>query len=427
MTALSIFAQVIRSLVIVTLAGLAAACDSPLAGRPPSQDTAKTEKSEKTGAPPAVTQTAELVAVDRAQRLTGVATILSSDPLLQLNADLSAARISADFSTATAERYRATNSLSRQIIETAERQAGIDTTQQKLLESRLKQTWGEAAPFLDQAKRQSLIASLSAGTDALVRMDFAEMTGGPPRNVQIAPLPGGTDTPVKTVWVAPSGNLSMPGVSYFGLIDAGPGLRPGDRARVSAGGHDTTPGVFIPNAAIVLFQAQSWCYVETAPGKFERRALSLDHPIDDGYIVTAGFTAGQRVVVRGASLLLSREAVPGDDDDDVDDVQKPAKSPANSPENSPEKSDAPDTPGATPVAKATTAKPEATASTKAQATSEAGEPASKFGQSKLDTSKSGPSKSGQKNPAADDDDDRPKSKVAAKRGAPAATNPIGRD
>jgi hypothetical protein len=81
-------------------------------------------------------------------------------------------------------------------------------------------------------------------------------------------------------------------------------------------------GVIIPNSAIVVFAGQSWCFIETSPKKFERRAVALDLPIADGFLVNSGFSAGQRVVVRGASLLLSREAGPSEDDDDEGNAKK---------------------------------------------------------------------------------------------------------
>ncbi len=83
-------------------------------------------------------------------------------------------------------------------------------------------------------------------------------------------------------------------------------------------------GVIIPSAAIVVYAGQSWCFIETAPGKYERRAVALDLPISDGYLVSGGFTTDMRVVVRGASLLLSREAGPGEVDDDDGPAKKPA-------------------------------------------------------------------------------------------------------
>jgi hypothetical protein len=283
-------------------------------GRPHSEEAAKSDKSTDL---PVVTQSVALKAAQAASQLTGVATVLMPDSLVQIDADIRAAHIAADFSQGTAERYRATHALSRQTVENAERQAGTDATQQKLLETRLKHAWGDDAPFLDAARRADLIAELASGNTAIVRLDFPDVTGGQPHNVRVAPLSGGDSRPVKLMWTAPSGNQSMPGVSYFGLIDAGPGLRPGDRARLIAEASESSSGVIIPNSAIVIFSGQSWCYVETAPGKYERRPVTLDLPIGEGYLVRTGFTPGTRVVVRGASILLSREAGPGEDDEDA--------------------------------------------------------------------------------------------------------------
>ena len=289
--------------------------------RPRSEEASKPEKKSE---PPAVAQTAELKTAEGSKSLNGVATLLNPDALLQIDADLRAATISAGFSSGTAGRYKSAASLSRQSIENAQRQASTDATQVKLLEMRLQQTWGDDAPFLDAASREKLITALSAGTQSLVRLDFPNLNNELPRNVRIAPLSGGDGALVKTLWVAPSGNQSMPGVSYFGVIDAGPGLRPGDRARLMADGTQTSSGVIIPNSAIVIFAGESWCFVETAPKKFERRAVSLELPVADGYLVTSGFKAGTRVVVRGASLLLAREADPGDADDDDDGAHNPS-------------------------------------------------------------------------------------------------------
>jgi hypothetical protein len=293
-----------------------AACD-----RPHSEEAVRAEKKSD---PPSVTQTVELTAAEGSTALTGVATVLSPETLSQIDADLRAATIATGFSSGTAERYKSAKSLSRQSVETAERAAGTDATQLKLLEARLKHTWGDGAPFLDADDREKLLSDLNAGTQALVRLDFPNVSKDKPRKVRVAPLSGGDGTEVKSIWIAPSGNLSMPGVSYFGLIDSGPGLRPGDRARLMAEGVETHSGVIIPNSAIVIFAGQSWCFVETAHEKFERRAVSLDLPLDDGYLVKAGFAPGARVVVRGASLLLSREAGPGEDDNEENDKKSSA-------------------------------------------------------------------------------------------------------
>jgi len=203
-------ARLAALIVTVFLAG----CDAP-----------HSQESESAVRPPdPPVRTVELTASRDAVKLEGVATILNTDALLQLDADIRSAKVAADFSRAQLARFRLSTMLSRQTLDNAERQAGIDASQLKLLETRLKQTWGENAPFLKTDARQNLIAQISGGEQAIVRFDFPDLASGEPRNVRVIPLRGGSETPIERLWTAPSGNLAMPGVSFFGLIPAGPGF-----------------------------------------------------------------------------------------------------------------------------------------------------------------------------------------------------------
>jgi hypothetical protein len=276
--------------------------------------------------------TAAVVSAEAATKITGIATLLSPDPLTQLNAEIRAAEIALGFSRRTVERFKGTTSLGEHRLDNAERQAATDATQVALLELKLRNSWGDAAPFLAAENRQKLVDELSSGKTTLVRLDFPRSDERDPKNVRIAALGGGEETPVTTVWPAPSGNLAMPGTSFFGIMATGPGLRPGDRAKVNAERSATTAGVIVPASAVVVFAGDSWCYVEDEPGEFERRRITLTTPVADGY-VTRDFAAGTKVVVEGASVLLSREADPAafdDDDDDGgrDDDRPRAKRPA---------------------------------------------------------------------------------------------------
>jgi len=275
----------------------------------------RAEEASKAPQPHAIETTA-LKPAEGARRIEGVGSVLSPDQLLQLDGDIRAAGIASKFSKGTYERFKATSSLARQTLEAAEKQASTDEAQLQLLENRLRQTWGDGAPFLAEDARAALIGKLANGSKALVRVDLSELASSQPRNVRIIPLQGGAEQTIATLWAAPSGNQAMPGVSYFAIIDAAAGLRPGDRGRVFAERAESASGVMIPSAAVIVYAGQSWCYVETAPKTYERRVVSLEHPVDDGYIVTSGFAAGTRVVVHGASVLLAREAGPGDLDDD---------------------------------------------------------------------------------------------------------------
>lgn len=266
----------------------------------------------------------EVQPAELAQKIDGIATLVSPDALTQLNAELKAAEIAWAFSRRTVDRFKGTTTLGEHRLDNAERQEAMDQTQVALLELKLRNTWGETAPFLDDAKREELVDQLSSGKTTLVRVDFPRSVERDPKNVRIAPLGGGDEVQLTDVWPAPSGNLAMPGTSFFGIMPTGPGLRPGDRAKVTAERSDPTSGVVVPAAAIVVSAGDSWCYVEKEPGEFERRRISLATPVTDGYL-TKEFAAGTKVVVRGASALLSREADPSAFDDDGGSKPRPKK------------------------------------------------------------------------------------------------------
>jgi hypothetical protein len=94
----------------------------------------------------------------------------------------------------------------------------------------------------------------------------------------------------------------------FRLASTKVALRPGQAvtARIAVPGPNER-GVLIPSRAILRFQGQTWIYVQVEAGEFVRRAVTLDLPARDGWIVISGFQPGQQVVASGAQLLLSEE------------------------------------------------------------------------------------------------------------------------
>ena len=88
-----------------------------------------------------------------------------------------------------------------------------------------------------------------------------------------------------------------------------------DRSRTSP--MDTIPppantpqpltGVVVPHAAVVYAEGKTWAYVQTGADTFLRREVHLDHLTPEGWFVTSGIAAGERVVVTGAQMLLSEE------------------------------------------------------------------------------------------------------------------------
>ncbi|MBS0270311.1 MAG: hypothetical protein JSS54_15230 [Proteobacteria bacterium] len=317
------FAPIIRASALVFGAIILTGCNAP------HSEEAEERNNIQDVVPPPV-HTLTLAASNEPVKLQGIATVLNPDALLQLDADIRSATVAANFSHGQFERFKASTMLSRQTLENAARQEAMDASQLKLLLTRLQQSWGDKAPFVNVEARQTLMADVANGKRAVLRLDFPDMTADAPENVRVVPLRGGPETKVDVLWAAPSGNLAMPGVSFFGLINAGPGLRAGDRARVVADSPERLSGTVIPSAALVVFGGKSWCYVETGPKKYERKLVSLEAPVDDGFFVKSGFDPGTRVVVKGASVLLAREATPGGFDDD-DDAKPQAPPPAAAP------------------------------------------------------------------------------------------------
>ncbi|WP_045835469.1 hypothetical protein [Hyphomicrobium sp. 99] len=317
------FGAIIRASLLICGAVILTGCNAP------HSEEAEDRQDAPNALPPPV-HTITLAASKEPVKIEGIATVLNPDVLLQLDADIRSATVAANFSHGQLERFKASTMLSRQTLENAARQEGIDASQLKLLLTRLQQSWGDKAPFVNAEARQTLMADIANGSRAVLRLDFPDMATDEPENVRVVPLRGGLETKVDTLWAAPSGNLAMPGVSFFGLINAGPGLRAGDRARVIADSPERLGGVVIPSAALVVYGSKSWCYVETEPRKYERKLVSLEAPVDDGYYVKGGFEPGERVVVKGASILLAREATPGSLDDD-DDAGPQAPPPAAAP------------------------------------------------------------------------------------------------
>jgi hypothetical protein len=108
---------------------------------------------------------------------------------------------------------------------------------------------------------------------------------------------------------APVANPNVQATSIlFRLQKSRFGLRPG----MGVTAYLPVPGnsrdaLVIPQAAVVRYGGRSFVYLQPGSDKFVRREIPIDEPTADGYVVSAGFAAGDRVVVVGAETLLSEE------------------------------------------------------------------------------------------------------------------------
>ncbi len=283
--------------------------------------------------------TAELQATERQGRSEGFATVISVEALGEIDADLAAARVAAVASRAALARaealYADQVSVSLAAVETARQQAAADDAQVQRLERRLALEWGPSAagsPFSAEASRRAWLDRLAVGRAALARVQFPLGTVLPERTPtlhleSLAATVKTTSSPtdrlaIERVWPAPE-DPALPGPAFFALISGRALPQIGERLRAGADTSHLQHGVTIPESAIVLSGGSAWCFIEQ-PGeggssRFVRRPVvgvdeggnstsaSLAGSTPGGTFAAAGFTAGEKVVVQGAGLLLAHE------------------------------------------------------------------------------------------------------------------------
>lgn len=86
-------------------------------------------------------------------------------------------------------------------------------------------------------------------------------------------------------------------------------LKPGMFGRVAltaAGGGEGPPVLTVPRTAVQRDGVESVVFVQTAPGRFERREIVLGRVTDDLAEVVSGLSEGDEVVTEGAFLIRSQ-------------------------------------------------------------------------------------------------------------------------
>ena len=319
-------------------------CHRTPPGEAKSADTAQPAAKEETqkegaaeGGGESVTLTAEQaekmgVATEPAQPLqytaetSGFGIVIPHDAIATAVAELTTAQAAARQSHTALERAQhligTPGAMSADAVESAARQAETDSAALTLGEQRLTTIIGAGPPGV--AKNGPVLRELAGGKIKLLRATFplGALEGSTPATLRAARLdalsPGVTHPAqgwsVNSVWPAPA-DASVPGRSFFGLLKNGDA---GEGERLLVWAPATGPsqrGVVIPAAALVISDAKYWCYVETKSHVYVRRRIDPDRPVVDGYFVTEGIAAGDKVVTAAAGLLLARETNPSTEAD----------------------------------------------------------------------------------------------------------------
>jgi len=198
---------------------------------------------------------------------------------------------------------------SARAVQTAEAAALRDQLAIESARLRLALTWG--AGIATQTNLQDFVASLSSQGTALVRIDLpgGEVLRSPPRGARISTLTGDS-VEAQFLSAATSADPQTLGQGYLFVIHPNSlRLRPGEAVTGNLRvGEEPLAAALIPNDAVVRAAGGGWVYVFDKGGEaFTRTKVALDHPADNGWLITNGVSTNDYVVVTGAQILLSEE------------------------------------------------------------------------------------------------------------------------
>jgi multidrug efflux system membrane fusion protein len=284
-------------------------------------------------------QTALLKKDAQIPRTKAVATVLDIRPLLTLAAQLQSSKVQADAAALAASAATAEATRSRRLYQQdqnaslrhmqaaaaaaaqAHAQQVAASAQAMAVRSNASVRWGSSLTRTIESGPQALSAFVD-GQRALLSVVMSSGSAAPATDSLQLELPDGSTASAHLIGPSPQADAIVQGPSYFYRVD-GADLRADQRltALVPQERHAST-GVAVPAAAVIWYAGQPWAYIETTPGHYERRPLAQNTQQPGDWFQTHGFEAGERVVVRGAELLLSEELKPppgtapvGDGDD----------------------------------------------------------------------------------------------------------------
>ena len=257
---------------------------------------------------------AEVTAASVGAQSRGTAIVIDSASFTVSMADLASLRaesaVAADNVKRIESLYAEDGNASRQAVDAARQQNSSLRAKLAGAESRARLDWGAKLAHANDAATARLRADVESGVVTLFRAEFPGALGaaGSLKYELLSSHHG----PVTLEFLDRSGAIAQFAAGESVLLgfrassapDAA--FRPGERVSVVAGASGTVQPL-VPAEAAIAYQGRMWCYVAKGPDRFDRVAIDADESSTQGYSAGDAVKAGDRVVVHGASLLLSLE------------------------------------------------------------------------------------------------------------------------
>jgi hypothetical protein len=247
-------------------------------------------------------------------RVHGYGVVLDLGALATADAGVATAQAAAHQSAADLGRARALyaqgGAVSKQSVDAAEKQAASDQTALLLAKRQEVVQFGPQLPWRGERGNTSILSELTSGHAILVRATFPmdSVEAALPPEISVAHLGAAQDKTrwsTTRIWAAPA-DPTIPGRAFFALI-SGSNLQSGEHVLAYAPTGASTQGWLVPTDAMVLNDEKAWCYLQLAPGRFQRVQIDPGLTLPGGYFTPSSFVRGHSVVVRGTGLLLARE------------------------------------------------------------------------------------------------------------------------
>jgi hypothetical protein len=245
--------------------------------------------------------------------IKGYGRVLEPAPLVALVSGVASASASLDASRKEYQRVKALfaqgENASARALQAGEAAMKHDQIALQTSEAELVAAWGESVAH--QPDLPAFVQSLATRQAVLVRLDLpaGELTTAVPVGGRL--LSPGTGQPITARFLGPAATTEpqIQGQGFLLVMTNSPAwFSPG----LALAGFLQLPGeplrgVIVPEAAVVRTAERTWVYLQTGPTNFTRRDVSQEHPVPDGWFVTAGVMPNDRVVTTGAQTLLSEE------------------------------------------------------------------------------------------------------------------------